>query len=127
MAYFAELDQDNVVLRVIKINNSVCGEPDLSFPDTESVGRAFIKDVLKLDGTWMQTSFNASFRKNYAGIGCVWRPDLDGFVSSQPFDGWVLNEESCRWEPPVQYPNDGKHYTWNQESLNWVLVEEGDE
>jgi hypothetical protein len=72
MAYFAELDETNTVLRVISVSNDVCGEPTLAFPDTEAAGRAFIANTLKLGGTWKQTSYNANFRGKYAGIGDVW-------------------------------------------------------
>ncbi len=81
MAYFAELDNTNTVLRVISVSNDVCGEPTLGFPDTEAAGRAFIANTLKLGGTWKQTSFNANFRSKYAGIGDLYDPALDIFTS----------------------------------------------
>jgi hypothetical protein len=81
MAYFAELDDTNTVLRVISISNDVCGEPTLDFPDTEAAGRAFIANTLKLGGVWKQTSFNANFRGKYAGIGDFYDADLDEFVT----------------------------------------------
>jgi hypothetical protein len=82
MAYFAELDDNNTVLRVISVSNDVCGEPTLEFPDTCAAGRAFIANTLKLDGTWKQTSYNANFRGKYAGIGDTYDATLDQFVSS---------------------------------------------
>jgi hypothetical protein len=69
MASFAQLDNTNTVLRVIGISNEVCGEPTLTFPDTESAGRAFIANAIKLEGTWLQTSYSGSFRGCYAGVG----------------------------------------------------------
>jgi hypothetical protein len=81
MAYFAELDNTNTVLRVISISNDVCGEPTLDFPDTCAAGRAFIANTLKLGGIWKQTSFNANFRGKYAGIGDLYDPALDVFTS----------------------------------------------
>jgi hypothetical protein len=81
MAYFAELDDTNTVLRVISISNDVCGEPTLGFPDTCAAGRAFIANTLKLAGVWKQTSFSASFRGKYAGIGDSYDADLDEFVT----------------------------------------------
>jgi hypothetical protein len=81
MAYFAELDEKNTVLRVISISNDVCGEPTLAFPDTEAAGRAFIANTLKLGGTWKQTSYNANFRGKYAGIGDTYDAVNDVFVS----------------------------------------------
>jgi hypothetical protein len=81
MAYFAELDETNTVLRVISISNDVCGEPTLAFPDTEAAGRAFIANTLKLGGVWKQTSYNANFRGKYAGIGDTYDAVNDVFVS----------------------------------------------
>jgi hypothetical protein len=69
MASFAQIDGTNTVIQVIGISNEVCGEPTLAFPDTESAGRAFIANGMKLEGTWLQTSYNATFRGCYAGIG----------------------------------------------------------
>jgi hypothetical protein len=81
MAYFAELDDNNTVLRVISVSNDVCGEPTLTFPDTEAAGRAFIANTLKLGGTWKQTSFNANFRGSYAGVGFTYDAVNDVFVA----------------------------------------------
>ena len=68
MAYFAKLE-DNTVVQVISVSNDVCGEPTLTFPDTDAAGRAFIANTLKFDGVWKQTSDNQNFRGCYAGIG----------------------------------------------------------
>ena len=81
MAYFAELDNTNTVLRVISVSNDVCGEPTLDFPDTEAAGRAFIANTLKLGGVWKQTSYNANFRGKYAGIGDIYDAVNDVFVT----------------------------------------------
>ena len=81
MAYFAELDETNTVLRVISVSNDVCGEPTLAFPDTCAAGRAFIANTLKLGGVWKQTSYNANFRGKYAGIGDTYDAVNDVFVS----------------------------------------------
>jgi hypothetical protein len=81
MAYFAELDDNNTVLRVIRVSNDVCGEPTLTFPDTEAAGRAFIANTLKLGGTWKQCSYNANFRAAYPGIGWTYDPETDEFIS----------------------------------------------
>jgi hypothetical protein len=76
MASFAELDNTNTVLRVIGISNEVCGEPTLSFPDTDSAGRAFIANAMKLEGTWLQTSYSGAFRGCYAGVGYTYDASL---------------------------------------------------
>jgi hypothetical protein len=81
MAYFAELDNTNTVIRIISVSNDVCGEPTLNFPDTDAAGRAFIANTLKLEGVWKQTSYNANFRGVYAGIGFTYDADLDEFIA----------------------------------------------
>jgi hypothetical protein len=80
MAYFAKLE-NNTVVQVISVSNDVCGEPTLTFPETESAGRAFIANILKFDGVWKQTSFNNNFRGTYAGIGYTYDPVADEFVA----------------------------------------------
>ena len=63
-----------------------------------------------------------SFRKNYAGIGYYYDSIRDAFIPPKPFTSWTLNEESCLWQSPVPYPNDGKRYTWNEEIINWQEI-----
>ena len=81
MANFAEIDNNNIVVQVIAISNEVCGEPALAFPETEAAGCDFIANVLKLAGTWHQTSYNSNFRGTYAGIGYTFDADADVFVA----------------------------------------------
>lgn len=119
MAYFAQINSSNVVQQVISINNSVVHEPDYSFPQTEPFGQVFINQTLKLPGTWKQTSYNKSFRKNYAGIGYTYDPVRDAFIPPKPFPSWILNEATCLWEAPVPYPQDGQPYLWNEETGAW--------
>lgn len=83
-------------------------------------------------GEWVQTSYNTHggqhtqggtpLRKNYAGIGYAYDKARDAFIPPKPFASWLLNEDTCWWEAPVQYPDDGKNYAWNEEQLNWVEV-----
>lgn len=81
MAYFAQIDENNIVQQVIAISNDVCGEPTLGFPDTCAAGRAFIANTLKLGGVWKQTSYNNNFRGTYAGIGFTYDAVNDVFIS----------------------------------------------
>lgn len=98
MAYFAEIE-NNKVVRVISVNNSVLNEPNLTFPDTDILGQNFISESLRLSGLWKQTSFNNNFRKNYAGIGYTYDEARDAFIPPKPTEGnWVLNENTCLWE-----------------------------
>ena len=114
MAHFAEIDDDGVVLRVLVV-------PDAQ----EHRGQEFLADDLGLGGTWVQTSYNARIRKNYAGIGMTYDNTRDAFIPEQPFASWVLNEETCQWEAPVAYPTDGVMYQWNEETTDWEAVVNG--
>lgn len=125
MAHFAELDDKNIVQQVIVIGNDVCGEPTLGYPDTCAAGRAFIANTLKLGGTWKQTSFSGSIRKNFAGIGYTYDAARDAFIAPKPFPSWTLNESTCRWEAPVAYPTDGENYFWNEDDQEWVAASAG--
>ena len=80
MGYFAKIE-DGVVTKVISVSNDVLGETTLTFPDTDGAGRAFIANTLKLEGDWLQTSYNGNFRGQYAGQGMTYDPTLDEFVS----------------------------------------------
>ena len=119
MAHFAELDDNNVVLRVIVVHNNDC--LDANGNESEAVGAGFCSKLF--GGNWKQTSYNANIRKNYAGIGFAYRADLDAFVPPQPYPSWILNTNTAQWEPPVPYPTDGKRYLWDETTQSWVAVE----
>jgi hypothetical protein len=72
------------------------------------------------EGTWVQTSYNGNFRKNYAGIGYTYDETRDAFYTPQPYPSWTLNETTCQWEAPTPYPDDDGRYTWNEETLSWI-------
>jgi hypothetical protein len=111
MAHFAEIDENGVVLRVLVV------------PDAEEHrGQEFLADDLGLGGTWVQTSYNARIRKNYAGIGMTYDADRDAFIHPQPFASWTINEDTCQWEAPVAYPSDGVMYIWNEELTDWEAI-----
>ena len=73
-------------------------------------------------GEWLQTSFNGSIRKQFAGTGYSYDKTNDEFVESQPYASWTLNA-SNDWQPPTAYPSDGKRYDWNEDTTNWVEIE----
>lgn len=108
MSHWAEIDENNIVVRVLVGNNS---EPD--------EGEAFMNS---LGGTWVKTSYNGNIRKNFAGIGYEYRSEIDAFVAPQPFASWILNEETAQWESPVPYPTDGIMYQWNEELTDWQAI-----
>lgn len=72
-----------------------------------------------LEGQWVQTSYNANIRKNYAGIGYVYDAERDAFIPSKTFNSWILNETTCTWEAPTPMPDDKKPYSWDEASLSW--------
>jgi hypothetical protein len=72
-----------------------------------------------LEGKWHQTSYNSNFRKHFAGIGCTYDVNRDAFIAPKPFNSWILNEETCEWEPPTPYPDINDFYIWNEEELKW--------
>ena len=120
MSHWAEIDQDNILIRVL-----VGGDP----PD-----EACNWLVKNLGGRWVQTSYNTfggvhelggtPFRKNYAGVGYAYDEARDAFIPPKPFDSWVLNEETCWWEPPTPMPTDKKLYTWDEATLSWLEIAE---
>lgn len=118
MAHFAELNNDNVVIRTIKVHNDVI--TDENGVEKESLGIEFCKNLY--GGRWIQTSYNDTFRKNYATSGWTYDPDLDAFFGPQPYPSWILNKETCWWEAPVAYPEDGLIYRWNETTVSWEEV-----
>jgi len=115
MAHFAELDANNVVLRVIVVGNK--DTSDASGVEKEHIGSAFCERLF--GGTWKQTSYHGNIRKNYAGIGYAYRADIDAFVAPKPYNSWVLNDKA-QWEAPVPMPTDDKRYSWDETTLSWV-------
>ena len=116
MAHFAEIDANNVVLRVVVVENK--DTADALGVEKEHIGAAHLEKIL--GGTWKQTSYNGNIRKNYAGIGYTYDPQLDAFIPPKPFASWLLNEGTARWEAPVEIPNDGEKYFWDEETISWV-------
>ena len=108
MAHFAEIDANNVVVRVIVV-------PD----EEEHRGAEFCSDDLGLGGTWIQTSYNANMRKQFAGIGDVYNAELDVFLSAQPYKSWTLDENND-WQPPTPKPViNSLEYHWVENNQEW--------
>jgi len=120
MKHFAQLNEENLVTQVIVVANEDTADQD--GVENEAIGIEFCTNLL--GGTWKQTSYNANIRKNYAGVGYKYDATLDAFISPQPFASWTLNEETAQWEAPTSYPEDGKRYTWDEETISWVEVAE---
>jgi len=109
MAHFAEIDNNNIVKRVLVVDNSL-----------EHRGEDFLSNDLGLGGRWIQTSYNGNFRKQYAGIGFTYDEVNDVFVRPQPFPSWTLDENHDWQAPAIQY--DPFTY-WDEESLSWKSYE----
>ena len=122
MSHFAKIDKDGIVQKIIVIEQDVL--------DSGNWGDS---------NNWIQTSYNTrggihyapnsndadggvALRKNYAGIGDKYDAERDAFIAPQPFPSWTLNEDTCLWEAPVAYPNDGKDYEWNEETTSWEEI-----
>ena len=128
MAHFAQIDENNIVTKVIvieqeEIDTGIWGDPD----------------------TWVQTSYNTRhgihwtpnnpsepdggipLRKNFAGLGFTYDKSRDAFIAPKPFDSWVLDEDKCIYAAPESYPDDGKVYNWDEDSLAWELDPKSDD
>jgi hypothetical protein len=122
MAHFAEIDSQNVVLRVLVTDSN-----------KPKQGHSWL--VENLGGTWVQTSYNTfagehslggtPLRKNFAGVGFTYDSQRDAFIPPKPFDSWVLDESTCQWGAPVPYPQDpDTQYQWDEDQLDWIAVAE---
>jgi hypothetical protein len=117
MAHFAKLDANNIVVDVNCLNNNELLDNGV---ESEAKGIEFLTNWSGGYSNWKQTSYNGNFRKNYAGVGYTYDAVRDAFIAPKPFDSWLLNEESCLWEPPASYPEDGKQYQWDESTVSWV-------
>ena len=120
MAHFTQLDANNVVTQVIVVANS--DTADANGVEKEYIGAAFCEKLF--GGTWKQTSYNGSIRKNYAGVGYTFDAASDAFIPPKPYNSWLLNEDTCLWDAPVAYPTDGERYSWDEATTAWVVVED---
>lgn len=116
MAHYAFLDENNIVIEVITGRN-----------EDEVVGG--ISDWEQYYGNkrgirCVRTSYNGNIRKNFAGIGYTYDENRDAFIAPKPFESWLFDEETCKWQPPVSYPEDDNLYVWNEDTRSWDLLEE---
>ena len=122
MSHFAEINNDNIVQRVIVVEQG--------FIDTGKLGDP---------STWIQTSYNTrggvhyapnsntpdggiALRKNYAGKGYTYDQTRDAFIAPKPFPSWLLDEDTCQWNTPVAHPDDGAFYEWDEDTTSWVIT-----
>ena len=121
MAHFAEIDDNNIVTRVVVIGNDIpANGGTLEDNDMHIDGEKFCIKLFK-GGVWKQTSYNNNFRKQYAGIGSTYDSVKDKFISPQPYNSWALDANDD-WQAPVTYPTDitEKRISWDEENLRWI-------
>jgi hypothetical protein len=122
MAHFAQVDSDWVVQQVIVVVNSILlNEQGI---ECDWLGEQFCQQLYGSHTKWIQTSYTGRKYKNFAGIGYRFDPYRHAFIPPRPYASWGLNEQSCRWEAPVPYPIDGGLYAWDEESRNWLAVDQ---
>lgn len=123
MAHFAEINEENIVTKVIVVNNN---ELLIGEDESEEKGIDFCESLFG-HRNWVQTSYNNNIRYNYAGIGFIWDPDNNAFYEPQPFPSWAL-DENFDWQPPIAFPEieegSSNVYTWNEETQTWDLITE---
>ena len=117
MAHYAFIDENNVVTEVIvgvEETELLEGlEPEIWY------GRF-------RGQTCVRTSYNNNIRKNFAGLGFTYDAQRDAFIPPKPYESWILDEETCQWEAPVAFPEDGSYYSWNEENAEWILIDPTD-
>ena len=123
MSHFAEINSDNIVQRVLVIDQETVNTGAWGNPSN-----------------WIQTSYNTiggvhyapnshtpdggvALRKNYAGVGYTYDATRDAFIPPQPFASWTLDDDTCQWNPPTPYPDDGKRYNWDEDTTSWKELE----
>ena len=123
MSHFAEINSDNIVQRVLVIEQ-----------ETVNTG------AWGASSNWIQTSYNTrggvhyapdsntpdggvALRKNYAGVGYTYDATRDAFIPPQPFASWTLDDDTCQWNPPTPYPDDDKMYSWDEDTTSWKEIE----
>jgi len=126
MAHFAKLDPDTNLVTFVTVGR----QEDDGLEDNLNTRTGDI---------YRQTSYNThggvhytdgvpsadqskALRFNYAGIGFTYDPERDGFIPPKPYDSWELDEATCLWQAPIEYPADGGAYTWDEESGDWIEV-----
>jgi hypothetical protein len=138
MGYFAKINENNYVTAIHSVANEIF---TINGIELENIAAIFLNNLHGLNCIWKQTSYNTrggihyhydnntpstnqnkSLRKNCAGIGYYYDSIRDAFIPPKPFPSWILNEDTCLWDSPLPYPNDGKMYRWNEDILNWEEI-----
>lgn len=124
MAHYALINEDNVVVQVITGVDENLTQIDVD--GTEVGGSAEAWETFYASRPWFaglrckRTSYNGNIRKHFAGVDYYYDESRDAFIPPKPFASWILNEDSLVWEAPIQFPDDGKRYQWDEEVGSWV-------
>lgn len=118
MAHFAQVNEFDIVQRVIVVADSDC--LDANGQESEAVGAAYCHNLL--GGRWLQTSYNNNMRVRFAGIGYKYDAVRNAYIPPQPYLSWIFDETTLDWVAPIPYPTDGKTYIWDEQIQNWVEV-----
>ncbi len=121
MAHYAFLNEENIVTEVIVGKDENNGGIDWESHYGDIRGQVCKRTSYNTYGGVHLTG-GTPFRKNYAAVGYTYDETRDAFTPPQPYDSWTLNESSCLWEAPIDYPTDGQQYTWNEETTSWELT-----
>lgn len=123
MAHFAELNENNKVIRVVVVENyCILNENN---EESEELGISYLNNLYNENLNWKQTSYNNNFRNVFGGPGFSYDETLDAFISPKPYPSWILNETTITWKAPVPEPTDvpeGSYYEWNEEEQSWELI-----
>ena len=120
MAHFAKIGLNNKVINVVTVNNNELLDAD--GVEQEVLGCQFLEGITGW-AVWKQTSYNANFRKHFAGVGYTYDEGRDAFIAPKPFASWILNEETCNWEAPVAKPDEENQYKWSEENQQWEVID----
>lgn len=134
MAYFAQIDNSNVVISVEEISGDII--IDENGIENENLGVTYLKNIFGENTIWKMIGSIGGFRKNFPSIGFSYDQELDAFISPKPFNSWILNRNTAMWEAPIQQPDlkeyeiiNRLHYIWDEEkykvdnSSGWILKE----
>lgn len=119
MAHYAFLDENYIVTEVIVGKNETNFDWERHYGDIRG---QLCKRTSYNTTANVHSGGGTPFRKNYAGIGYTYDPQRDAFIPPKPFNSWILNEDTCIWDPPTPMPNDGKFYYWDEGTTNWIEV-----
>jgi len=123
MAHYAKIGTGNIVTKIHVLNNKILLKDEV---ENEQQGVEFLQNLFGSRDTYIQTSYNNNFRKNFADVGYTYDTTRDAFIAPQPYPSWLLDDDTCQWNAPTPVPDDGKTYVagktyvWNESTTNWV-------